>query len=183
MTKSDEIRALLAKRPDLSGSAIARRLGVCPSLVSRVKNNVNPLKVGPPISGFDVETVVRERMIDLKVSLKSLGQASGVHPERIRSFRNQQTKLTSVCLFALAEALGLRFYVEYMNVHEIPPRHPAHRLRTVGCGGRKPRSVWGAERPELPPFNPRNAAIQAYADATAASREAPSAREAGSAPR
>lgn len=168
MNRTEKVRQLLISRPDLPQTEIAKLAGVCESLVSRVKNNVNPLKVGPPIKGFDIETVVRERMISLNVSVFSLSRVSGIHTERIRSFRNKRSNLNQTAIFSLAEALGLRFYVEYMNVYELPPKHPAHRLLTSGHGGRKPRSVWGRRLPAAEPADEaRQAAISAYASARA----------------
>lgn len=153
MTKSDQIRELLAKRPDLSNAEIARTVGVSKSMVTRVKTR--PKSFGPALAGFEIETIVRERIIALGVSVPSLALASGVATNSIRIFKNGHGNLAVFSLFALAEALGLRFYVEYLDVNELPSKHPARRLHTPGHGGIKPRSVWG--------LSPRAAAISAYA--------------------
>lgn len=165
MSKADEVRMALAKDPKIRTTVLARELGVHPSFVSRFKtgNHRAPRVKTERIDGFAVEEAVKNRMHELKVSFVSLGKAAGVHGENIRKwYSGSQNSIATNTLFALAEALGIKFTLETLDVTELPEKHPARRLRTRGMGGRSSRSVWRApDGRELPYAEPTTATSHA----------------------
>lgn len=144
MSLSRLVRELITTHPELSNSEIARRVGVTQSLVSRIRNP----KAREPlpevyISPMDFEPILKARINQLGCSITSLGHCSGVHPENIRRYLSgKQHSITHYSLCLMAEALGLRFHVEYLNADTLPENHPALRLTRAGWGGRNPRNVW-----------------------------------------
>lgn len=146
MTISDIIRARLAMNPAYGTATLARELGCSEALVSKIKHGKRNTRPQATVNAFNIELVIRERIEQLRPDISSLGRLAGVHPQCIhRWLRRQQKTLDTPLLFAIAEALGIRFQVEYLNVDTLPARHPARRLTFSNGGRSRPRSVWTGE--------------------------------------